>query len=91
MSTGQSVKSTGGSNKSSMGANERMMNTDGNPHPGPSSLNAGSHPCTPEWTMGMGNTGGIESIKGGNFMGSDAAHEMEVKHPDRKYDPACKC
>lgn len=87
MSSGGGVRSSGGSNQSSTGANESIMNSDGNPHPGPSSLNPGSHPVSPEWTMAMGNSGGITQISGGSFQGSDAAHEDMCRHPSKEYDP----
>lgn len=96
-SMGISNKSTDGGNHSSEGSDESIRHESD-----PESLMARRSPmgppgeCVgkndgkefqPSWD---GGSAGIERVTGGSFRGSDAAHEVEVKHPNRSSDPSCR-
>jgi hypothetical protein len=93
MSSGISNKSTNGANHSSLGSDESIRNSDDNPHPMSKGVPAecvgknDGKEFQPSWD---GGSAGIERVTGGSFRGSDAAHEVEVKHPNRSSDPSCR-
>jgi hypothetical protein len=92
-STDISNKSTDGSNFSTEGSNQSVKHDDGNPHPmnamRPPAESIGSNDGK-EWN-GEVNAPGIERRTGGGSVNSDAAHEAMCKHPDKEYDPECRC
>lgn len=97
-STMISNKSTDGGNHSTEGSDESIRHMgdqddhySGKKAMGPPSESVGTNDgreFQPSWD---GGGSGIETIKGAAFRGSDAAHEVEVKHPNKADDPACRC
>ena len=92
-----SNKSTDGSNHSTEGSDEsikHMADQDAQmarrSPMGPPSESVGKNDgkeFQPSWD---GGASGVETIKGGEFRGSDASHEVYVKHPNKTNDPACR-